>query len=220
MKFVAVLVAASGVAISLAAHSARADDNSEGNFEARVRAVYLIPANKSDAIPALAVPSDAIHINSKTLPEVDFEYFLTPTWSSELILTYPQSQTVTVEKSALGGPANIGTFKHLPPILTVKYNFIPGGDFRPYVGAGVNFTLLSDVRLAVPTAPPMALELSRSSVGPAVQGGFDYKIVDHWFANADVKWAMLRANLKYDSQTLAQLRVDPLLVAVGVGYRW
>jgi outer membrane protein W len=45
-------------------------------------------------------------------------------------------------------------------------------------------------------------------------------MADHWFANADVKWAMLRADLKYDSQTLAQVRVDPLLVAVGVGYRW
>jgi outer membrane protein len=43
---------------------------------------------------------------------------------------------VTVEKSALGGPADIGTFKHLPPILTVKYNFNPGGKIRPYVGAG------------------------------------------------------------------------------------
>jgi outer membrane protein len=206
--------------MALAAHGARADDTGESNWEMRIRAVYLSPANKSDPIPALAVPSDAIHINSKTFPEIDFEYFITPTWSSELILTYPQHQTVTVESSALGGPANIGSFKHLPPILTVKYNFIPGGDFRPYVGAGVNFTLLSDVRLAVPTAPPMALELSRTSVGPAVQGGFDYKMADHWFANADVKWAMLRADVKYDSQTLAQVRVDPLLVAVGIGYRW
>jgi outer membrane protein len=220
MKFIPALVVGSGFAVALAAHSARADEHGEGNFEARVRAVYLSPANKSDAIPALAVPSDAIHINSKTLPEVDFEYFFTPTWSSELILTYPQSQTVTVEKSALGGPAAIGTFKHLPPILTVKYNFNPAGDFRPYVGAGVNFTLLSDVRLAVPTAPPMALELSRTSVGPAVQGGFDYKFMDHWFANVDVKWAMMRVNLKFDSATLAQLRVDPALFAIGVGYRW
>ncbi|MGA2838621.1 MAG: OmpW family outer membrane protein [Steroidobacteraceae bacterium] len=220
MKFVPVLLVASGFAMALAAHGARADDNGESNWEMRIRAVYLSPANKSDAIPALAVPADAIHINSKTFPEIDFEYFITPSWSSELILTYPQSQTVTVESSALGGPANIGTFKHLPPILTLKYNFIPGGDFRPYIGAGVNFTLLSDVRLAVPTAPPMALELSRTSVGPAVQGGFDYKMADHWFANADVKWAMLRADVKFDSQTLAQVRVDPLLVAVGIGYRW
>lgn len=217
MRLLPVLLIAGSTLASLSTHTATAD---ETPWEARVRAVYLDPANKSDAIPALAVPSDAVHINSKVLPEFDFEYFFAPAWSSELILTYPQSQRVTVEKSALGGPAAIGTFKHLPPILTLKYNLSPGGDFRPYVGAGVNFTLLSDVRLAVPTAPPMALELSRFSVGPAVQGGFDYKVADHWFANADVKWAMLRAKLKFDSSTIATLRVDPVLFAVGVGYRW
>lgn len=217
MKLLPVVLIAGSALAALSAYTAAAD---ESRWEARVRAVYLDPANKSDAIPALAVPADAVHINSKVLPELDFEYFLTQAWSSELILTYPQSQTVTVEKSALGGPAAIGTFKHLPPILTVKYNINPGGDFRPYVGAGVNFTLLSDVRLAVPTAPPMALELSRFSVGPAVQGGFDYKVADHWFANFDVKWAMLRAKLKFDSATIATLRVDPVLFAVGVGYRW
>jgi len=215
-----VFIAVSGLAAAAASHQAKADSDAEGHWEMRLRAVYLDPANKSDAIPALAVPSNAIHINSKTLPEVDFEYFVTPSWSSELILTYPQSQTVTVEKSALGGPAVLGTFKHLPPILTAKYNFIPGGDFRPYVGAGLNFTLLSDVRLSVPTSPPLALELSRASVGPAVQGGFDYRIADHWFANADVKWAMLRADVKLDSEKISQVRVDPVLIAVGVGYRW
>jgi outer membrane protein len=213
-----VFIAASGLAATLASHGAKADE--EGNWEVRVRAIYLDPANKSDAIPALDVPKDAIHINSKTLPEIDFEYFFTPHVSSELVLTYPQKQTVTVESSALGGPTVIGTFKHLPPILTLKYNFLPDGVFRPYVGAGVNFTMLSDVRLAVPTAPPMALELSRTSVGPAVQGGFDYVLADHWVANLDVKWAMLRANVKYDSATIAQVRVDPALFAVGLGYRF
>ncbi|HEY8856381.1 MAG TPA: hypothetical protein VIM43_03365 [Rugosibacter sp.] len=34
----------------------------EGRFMARVRAVNLDPANDSDAIPALGVPSDAIHV--------------------------------------------------------------------------------------------------------------------------------------------------------------
>jgi outer membrane protein W len=66
----------------------------------------------------------------------------------------------------------------------------------------------------------MALELSRTSVGPAVQGGFDYVLADHWVANLDVKWAMLRANVKYDSATIAQVRVDPALFAVGLGYRF
>ena len=215
-----VFIAASGLAAALAMHVAKADDAAEGKLEVRVRALYLSPANKSDAIAALAVPENAVHINSKVLPETDLEYFFTSNWSSELVLTYPQRQTVTVQKSALGGSANIGTFKHLPPFLTVKYNFLPGGNFRPYLGAGVNFTLLSNVRLAVPTAPPMALELSRTSVGPAVQGGFDYKLANHWFANVDIKWAMLSAKVKYDSATLSTVHVDPTLFGIGVGYRF
>ena len=70
-----------------AATPAKAD---ESQWEARIRGVYLNMANKSDPIGALAVPSDAIHVNSKMIPEVDFEYFFTPNWSSELVLTYPQ----------------------------------------------------------------------------------------------------------------------------------
>lgn len=192
----------------------------EGPLEARVRAVALLPANKSDPIGALGVPSDAIHINSKGIPEVDFEYFFTPNVSSELILTYPQKQNVVVKESALGGPVSIGTFRHLPPILTVKYNFMPQADFRPYVGAGVNLTLLSNIDLAVPTATPMRLDLKKVSIGPAVQLGFDYKVADHWFVNADAKWAMLRTKVRYAGADLATVKVDPVLLAVGVGYRW
>src|SRR5450631_284153 len=131
--------------------SVRADDDP---WEVRLRGVYLDPANKSDAIPGLA-PKDAIHINDKWLPDLDFEYFFTPHWSTELVLTYPQTQDVTVEKSALGGPTPIGTFKHLPPILTGKYNFNPDGMFRPYFGIGVNYTLIWDVSLNVPTVGPL-----------------------------------------------------------------
>ena len=58
---------------------------------------------------------------------------------------------MTVEQSALGGPTAIGTFKHLPPVLTAKYNFIPDGIFRPYVGVGINLTIISDVHVNVPT---------------------------------------------------------------------
>ncbi|MGC2463159.1 MAG: hypothetical protein WA446_19650, partial [Steroidobacteraceae bacterium] len=92
-------LALAALSASLAVTAARADDDP---WEVRLRGVYLYPANRSDAIPALAVPADAIHVNSRVLPDVDFEYFFTPNWSAELILTYPQTQTVTVEQSALG----------------------------------------------------------------------------------------------------------------------
>ena len=206
---------AAGIAGILAAAAARADDDP---WEVRLRAVYLSPANKSDAIPSLAVPEDAIHINGKWLPDLDFEYFFAPNWSSELVLTYPQSQTVTVEQSALGGPTAIGTFKHLPPVLTAKYNFIPDGIFRPYVGVGINLTFISDVNLNVPTVGP--LTLSSTSVGPAAQAGFDVKIAEHWFVNADVKWVQIRSDVKLDGAKISQARIDPFLYGIGIGYRF
>ena len=202
-------------AVVLGAGAARADD---GPWEVRLRAAYLDPANHSDAFAPLGIPKDAIHVNDKWLPDLDFEYFFTPHWSSELVLTYPQKQTVTVEHSALGGPVAIGTFKHLPPTLTAKYNFLPGGVFQPYIGAGLNITIISDTHLTVPTVG--RLDLDNSSFGPAVQGGFDYKVADHWYVNADLKWIMIRSDVKFQGTRISEARLDPLLVGVGIGYRF
>src|SRR5271166_1663796 len=182
------IVAAATLVATISSSPARADDD---NWEVRLRGVYLDPANKSDAISALSVPSDAIHINGKWLPDVDVEYFFTPNWSSELVLTYPQSQTVTVSGTS------IGTFKHLPPVLTAKYDFLPQENFQPYVGVGVNFTIISDVNLAVPGVSP--LKLNSTSIGPALQAGFDYKLQDHWYLNADVKWFKLGSDVDLPS---------------------
>jgi outer membrane protein len=205
-KSAALAVAMAGV---LAAGTARAED--ESPWMVRLRAVYLSPANKSDANNSLEIPANAVHINSKWLPDIDAEYFFAPHWSTELVLTYPQKQTVT-----LGG-TDIGTFKHLPPVLTAKYNFNPSGLFRPYVGLGVNLTLFSNENIAVGGNP---LTLSSSSFGPAAQAGFDYKLAEHWFLNADVKWVQLRTDVKLNGAKILEARVDPLLYGIGIGYRF
>ena len=187
-------------------------------WEVRVRAVYLDPENHSDAFRPLGIPGDAIHLNGKWIPDLDFEYFFTPHWSSELLLTYPQSQTVTLERSALGGPTVIGSFKHLPPTLLLKYDFLPEDAFQPYVGVGVNLTLMSDVHLAVPTLG--ALQLDKTSVGPAAQAGFDYRLAPQWYFNADLKWIMIRSDIKYMGTRISSAKIDPLLFGVGIGYRF
>lgn len=210
-----VRVVLSVIAALTGAMSAHAE---EGAWEVRVRAVYLDPQNKSDAVASLAIPNDAIHINGKWIPDLDIERFLTPHLSSELLLTVPQSQRVTVQHSALGGPTAIGTFKHLPPTLLAKWNFLPGSTVQPYVGAGVNATLISKVNLSVPTVG--RLDLERWSFGPAVQAGFDYKLTDHWFLNADAKWAMIRSDIKYQGTKISEARLDPFLFGIGVGYRF
>ncbi len=190
---------------------ARADD---GPWEVRLRGVYLDPENQSNAIPGL-LPENAVYINDKWLPDLDFEYFFAfqPHLSAELVLTYPQTQDVYVEGT------KIGTFKHLPPVFTFKYDFLPGQNFQPYVGVGVNLTIISDVNLAVPGVA--TLKLNSTSVGPAFQAGFDYKVKGSWYLNADVKWVVISSGLyEAGGPKISELRLNPLLVGVGVGYRF
>jgi outer membrane protein len=202
-------VVAAAVIASGALSPAHADGDS---WEVRLRGVYLDPANKSDAIPGLA-PANSIHVNAKWIPDVDFEYYFSPHWSSELLLTYPQTQTVTVAGTS------IGTFKHLPPALTAKYDFLPNEAFQPYLGAGINLTIISDVHLGVPGVG--TLKLDSTSVGPVLQAGFDYKLQEHWYLNADVKWIKLGSNVDLvGAGKVSTVHIDPYLFGIGMGYRF
>lgn len=181
----------------------------------RVRAARLVPADKSDAIPALGVPADAIEVSKKTIPDIDISYFFTPNLAAELLLTVPQKHDVTVR-----GVGKIGTFKHLPPTLLAQYHFQLTPQFDPYVGAGLNYTRISSVNLNVPGVG--ALDLDNSSFGAALQAGFDYKIDRHWVVNFDVKYIRIASDVKVAATgaTVSEVRVDPLLWGVGVGYRF
>jgi outer membrane protein len=179
----------------------------EGPWMVRLRAVALQPADKSDAAPGL--PADAIHVSSKTIPEVDISYFFTKNFATELVLTVPQEHDVTLAGT------KIGTFKELPPTLTAQWHFRPGQTVDPYVGLGLNLTLISDVKLA-----NGALDLDSSSVGPAAQAGVDFKVAKQCFINLDVKYVRIRSDVKAGGTKVTTVKVDPMLYGVGVGYRF
>lgn len=184
----------------------------------RVRALHIHPANKSDAIPSLAVPTDNISVSKKWAPDIDIEYAFNDKLSAELLLTVPQKHTVTVQQSALGGPVDIGNFKHLPPTLTVKYRPLGAAQLSPYVGIGLNYTRIWDVRLAVPTVG--SLRLDQSSVGLAWQAGADYQLDEHWSASVDFKYVKLGSDIKLGATRVSHVNVDPVLLAIGAGYRF
>ena len=207
------------LALALAAAApAMAQQVDEGKWLVRGRGVLIDPANKSDAIPALRVPADAIHVSDKWIPEADVSYFFTKHLASELILSYPQKHDVNVTSSAIGS-FKAGTFTQLPPVLTLQWHFNPDGVFRPYVGAGINYTAITKVNLNVPGGS--GLHLDNSSWGGALQVGFDYKLTDSVFINVDVKKVQIGSDVKNDAGTkISHVKVDPLLVGIGIGYRF
>ncbi len=110
-------------------------------WSVRLRATYLQTVDQSDAFTALGInfPKNAVAVNDKMIPEIDVDYAFTDSFGAEVVLTIPQTQDVT-----LAGVGKLGTFKHLPPTFLLQYRANSGGSFRPYIGAGVNFTLIWD----------------------------------------------------------------------------
>lgn len=190
------------VAACALASGATMAQESEGPWLVRARAVNLASANKDSTGLGLS-------INDKVIPEVDVSYFLTKNIAAELVLTVPQKHDVNA--TALNG--KIGTLKHLPPSLLLQYHFDAPG-FKPYVGAGLNYTRFSSVHL------PASVGIDKSSWGGALQVGVDIPLSKNLVLNLDVKKVYIQADVFAGGAKAGTFKVDPVLVGVGLGYRF
>jgi outer membrane protein len=191
----------------------------EGKWMVRLRALNIKPADTSDANGDLALAADAVSIDKATVPEVDFSYFFTPKLALELILaTAKQDVSVTLD----GTKTNIGSFRHIPPTLTLQYHFLPDGTFQPYVGAGLNYTIISspDLNTDGRDLGGATWDISKHSFGWAVNAGFDLKIAEKWFVNLDIKKVKIKADVSTEGTKITTVHMDPLLIGVGVGVRF
>jgi outer membrane protein len=126
----ALTVAAAPAALAAAPYEA-------GDFLVRVRVL--------DAMPDMGSKvnlGSQYHVTSSdfALPEIDFTYFLDPHWSLELIAG-TSKHSLYLNKAVY-----LGSTWLLPPTLTAQYHFDQIGPFKPYVGAGINYSLFYDKR--------------------------------------------------------------------------
>ena len=174
----------------------------------RARAVHIESMNDTTS----TINTLNVNVNNKWIPEVDVTYFFNKNVAAELILTVPQEHTVYASATALG------TFKHLPPTLTLQYHFTDLGAYKPYIGAGINYTKISSVSIKNGND---TLQLDNSSYGAALQAGVDIPLDKKWSVNVDVKKVYIKTDVYGPTgASLGTLKLDPVLFGVGWGYRF
>ena len=221
MRLKSLVVAMAAVA-SLAPIAAHAQAAEENPWMLRVRAVDLLfqngQSNGDGSLNALGLGVQTANVKAKNqwIPEFDITYFFTKNIAAELVLTWPQQVNIT----AGPGNTNVGKVTALPPSLLAQYHFTDLGAFKPYVGAGVNYTIFGN-RQNFP-ALNNAVQVNQSSVGFVGQVGMDYMFDKNWGMNVDLKYATMSTAVKTvnGGTSIGTLTLNPWMPAVGVTYKF
>nr|WP_314442437.1 OmpW family protein [uncultured Sphingomonas sp.] len=193
-----------------------------GDILLRGRAILVIPTEKSGGIQP-TFPNDRVSVSDSWTPEVDVTWFATDRVAFELI-----AATTKHDVGGEKGLKPVGKLADtwvLPPTLTAQYHFAPNARVRPYVGAGVNYTLFynEDASRALESAIGSTGVKLKSSFGYALQAGADVALTDKVFLNLDVKYIDIDTRAKLTTGTLVnrvKVSIDPVVFGVGVGTRF
>jgi outer membrane protein len=187
-------------------------------WQVRLRAVGVAPEESA----TIGIIGGDVAISNALIPELDFTYFFTENFAAELILGTAKHDVQAINTAA--GDVNLGSVWLLPPTLTAQYHFYTSDKkvFKPYIGAGVNYTLFYNVK-----SGDVADVSYDNALGYAAQLGFDLMVDDTFFINVDVKRLFLSTDVSVDASNLApgliipaEVDINPWLVGVGVGMKF
>jgi outer membrane protein len=209
-KFTFVALAA---ALALGSGAASAEDNTF-----KVGAIRYTTHSKTSGIQGAGVPAGAdAETGDATTLLLTYERAFTPNIGVELVIGVPPKITA----KATGTVAFLGevlSAKNVAPTVLVNYHFGSAGDaFRPYVGAGINYTKFVSIKSTL--APDVKMS---DSTGLAVQLGVDYAASKDWGLFASVAKVNTKSKLVASGATVLTTEIDfrPITYSFGVSYKF
>jgi outer membrane protein W len=168
---------------------------------------FIGPATGLSAGANSVVPGASTNTSWSVIPMLDVAYYLNKNWAIEAICCV--SHHTYTGTGVLSG-STLAKAWVFPPSLLLQYHFTNFGAFQPYVGVGVNYTMMWGVRagnnnwplLTVPGSFAAGVGITgfnasfyharvTPSWGVVGQIGADYMFNEHWGVNVDVKYIMM-----------------------------
>lgn len=198
----------------LAAGTASAQDNL-----VKIGLTEYTTHSSTNGVTGIGVPpgADAQTGNATTVILV-YERLFTPNVGVEFVLGIPPR----VKSKATGSVAFLGddvlSAKNVAPTLFLNYHFgAPGDTWRPYLGAGINYTRFVGIESKL--APDVKMS---DSTGWAAQAGIDYALNKEWSLFASVAALKVKSKVVASGATVLQTTIDfrPIVYSFGTAYRF
>ncbi len=193
------------IAAALALLGAPALAQSQGEWTLGLGLHNVNPKSDNGTLAGGTVPTE---IGDNTRPTITGEYFIRDNLGIEVLAALPFKHAIK------SNGTEIGTVKHLPPVVSLQYHFDATPQWKPFVGLGVNFTGFYD---AEARGPLSGADLRvKNSWGLAAHLGADYWISDRAAIRADLRWIDIDADVLLNGSKIGTVEVDP--VVVGIAY--
>lgn len=184
--------------------------SAESPWTVKVGVSQINPKSGNGSLAGGAFESD---VSSEVGFTPAIEYKFAPNIVGEVLLAIPFEHDVKDTKS----DTKIASFKHLPPTFTAKYLFTPDAAFSPYVGLGLNYTLVYDEKIVIAGAKLRG----KDSFGLAATVGFEYRMPNSpWGIAADLRYAKIESDLTLNGADIGTLTVDPMVLGLSAVYHY
>lgn len=199
----------------------------------------VMPKDNNLTLPEITIDpltiNATVQVDDGTSLVLSATYMFTENWGFDILAAWPFKHDVNLDATISdgitteSGSVKFGEVEHLPPTFSVQYHFSPAADFQPFVGVGLNYTTFSGEKLTQDVIDAGFTSFSLDdSFGVALQVGADWMLNEQWLVNFDVRWINIEADLTgtVDDGTgpvtgeLGTVKIDPLVFAINLGYRF
>ncbi len=207
----------------------------QGDILVNARVINISPDTSNNQVMASGSPLAApagIDVDDGFSLGVDITYMITNNFGVELMLDTSSKHDIKGTGNLAG--VKVGDITVLPPSLIAVWHFMPKNNIRPYVGAGLNYTLffsgdttgqftstMDTVLGGGVTSTDVSVDDKLSLI---IQAGVDIDINNDWYISFDAKYVDMdtTATVEVNGADAAKIDfdLDPLILGFGVGMRF
>ncbi len=216
-----------GAALATLALAGAAQAQVAGTWSVRLGATNISPQVKSGNLSAPSFPGTKVDVGSASALTGGINYMVTDNWAVDMPLGLPFKHKFYGD-GAIAGVGQVGETKVIPATVFAQYRFgEANAKFRPYVGLGVTYakffkertkSTLSALSGGNPSNPTTASIEDRWGLTPQV--GFVWNFNERWFVDAAYYKSFLKTKTTLSTGQTVDIRLNPNVFAVGIGYRF
>lgn len=173
-----------------------------------------------EAPPGTPVPGGGLGAENNTTLAVEVGYDMTPDWSGRFTFGVPPTTEIS-GTGTLAPVGRVGKVKYGPAVLSATYRLGAFGPLRPYVGGGLAYLKVFSTQDGGVTNFQV-----KNAWGSVLQLGADIPLGENHGLFIDLKKIYLDTRVSGTvpafggAPAYAKARIDPLVIQLGLAYRF